>query len=124
MRRLGDPRWRARSAVYRHHIKVARFPAYQDLSGFEFASNEVNEALLRQLHRSEFLAGAQNIVLIDGSGTGKSHIATAIRVQAIEHHRKKVHFFSTVDLMILDELSNLPFGASGGALLFQLLSKL
>jgi DNA replication protein DnaC len=38
-------------------------------------------------------------VLIRGPGTGKSHIATALGVQAIEHHRKKVSFFSTVDLV-------------------------
>ena len=86
-----------RSIAY--HMKVARFPAYKDLSGFEFASSEVNEALVRQLHRCEFLDGAHNIVLIGGPGTGKSHIATAIGVQAIEHHRKKVRFFSTVELV-------------------------
>jgi DNA replication protein DnaC len=79
----------------------------------------------------------------------KTHVATAIGVQAIEHHRRKVRFFSTIDLvnaleqekakgkasqiaetlvrldlLILDELGYLPFSASGGALLFHLLSKL
>jgi len=82
-------------------------------------------------------------------GTGKTHVATALGVQAVEHHRKRVRFFSTVelvnaleqekmlgrpgqiaerlvrsDLVILDELGYLPFSASGGALLFHLLSKL
>jgi DNA replication protein DnaC len=82
-------------------------------------------------------------------GTGKTHIATAIGVQAIEHNHKRVRFFSTVelvnvleqekaqgrsdqianrlmhsDLVILDELGYLPFSASGGALLFHILSKL
>lgn len=136
-----------RSIAY--HMKTARFPAYKDLSGFDFAASEVNEALVRQLHRCEFMDGAQNVVLIGGPGTGKSHIATALGVQAIEHHRKKVRFFSTVelvnaleqekaqgkagkiaealvktDLVVLDELGYLPFSASGGALLFHLLSKL
>src|SRR3546814_13690852 len=84
-----------------------------------------------------------------GPGTGKSHIATALGVQAVEHHRKKIRFFSTVDLVnaleqekaanragqlaerllrldlvILDELGYLPFSPSGGAMLFHLLSKL
>jgi DNA replication protein DnaC len=115
-----------RSTAYQ--LKAARFPNYRDLAGFDFASSEVNEALVRQLHRCEFLE--------DG-------------VQAIEHHRKRVRFFSTVelvnaleqeklqgkpgqiagrlaysDLVILDELGYLPFSASGGALLFHLLSKL
>ena len=136
-----------RSIAY--HMKAARFPAYKDLSGFDFAASEVSEATVRQLHRCEFLDGAQNVVLIGGPGTGKTHIATALGVQAVEHHRRKVRFFSTIelvnaleqekakgkagqmaeslvrtDLVILDELGYLPFSASGGALLFHLLSKL
>ena len=136
-----------RSVAYQ--LKVARFPAYRDLAGFDFASSEVNEALVRQLHRCDFIDVADNIVLVGGPGTGKTHVATALGVQAIEHHRKRVRFFSTVelvnaleqekaqgkagqianrlvrsDLVILDELGYLPFSASGGALLFHLLSKL
>ncbi len=147
-----------RSVAYQ--IKAARFPVYRDLSGFNFASSEANEALVRQLHRCEFIENADNVVLVGGPGTGKSHIATALGVQAVEHHRKKVRFFGTVDLVnaleqekaqgrsgqiadrlmrcdlviadrlmrcdlvILDELGYLPFSASGGALLFHLLSKL
>ena len=58
-----------RSVAYQ--IKAARFPAYKDLSGFGFASSEVNEALIRQLHRCEFLASADNIVLVGGSRHGE-----------------------------------------------------
>jgi DNA replication protein DnaC len=136
-----------RSIAY--HMKAARFPAYKDLAGFDFAASEVNEATVRQLHRCEFLEDAHNVVLIGGPGTGKTHIATALGIQAVEHHRKKVRFFATVDLVnaleqekamnragqlaerllrldlvILDELGYLPFSSSGGALLFHLLSKL
>ena len=136
-----------RSMTYQ--LKAARFPAYRDLAGFDFASSEINEALVRQLHRCEFIDPADNVVLVGGPGTGKTHIATAIGVQAIEHHKKRIRFFSTVDLVnaleqekaqgkagqianrlirsdlvVLDELGYLPFSASGGALLFHLLSKL
>jgi DNA replication protein DnaC len=136
-----------RSIAY--HMKAARFPAYKDISGFDFAASEVNEAMVRQLHKGDFLHDAQNIVLVGGPGTGKSHLATALGVHAIEHHRRKIRFFSTIelvnaleqekakgkagqiaegltklDLVILDELGYLPFSASGGALLFHLLSKL
>src|SRR4051794_25631930 len=86
-----------RSTAYQ--LKAARFPNYRDLAGFDFASSEVNEALARQLHRCEFLEDAHNIVLVGGPGTGKTHIATAFGVQAIEHHRKRVRFFSTVELV-------------------------
>ena len=81
-----------RSTAYQ--LKAARFPSYRDLVGFDFASSEVNEALVRQLHRCEFLADAHNAVFVGGPGTGKTHLATAIGVQAIEHHRKRVRFFS------------------------------
>lgn len=83
-----------------------------------------------------------------GPGTGKTHFATVLGVQAIEHHKKRVRFLLTVDLVnileqekdqgrtgqlasgllhadlvILDELGYLPFSPSGGPLLFHLLSK-
>jgi DNA replication protein DnaC len=77
-----------RSTAYQ--LKTARFPAYRDLNGFDFTSSEINEALVRQLHRCDFLDDANNIVLVGGPGTGKTHIATAIGVQAIEHHHKRV----------------------------------
>jgi DNA replication protein DnaC len=136
-----------RSIAYQ--LKAARFPTYKDLAGFDFASSQLSEALVRQLHAGAFMKKADNVVLVGGPGTGKTHIATALGVQAVEHHRKRVRFHSTVelvnaleqekaagksgqiaarllhaDLLILDELGYLPFSASGGALLFHLLSKL
>jgi DNA replication protein DnaC len=81
-----------RSTAYQ--LKVARFPAYRDLAGFDFASSEVNEALVRQLHRCDFIEPADNIVFVGGPGTGKTHLATTLGVQAIEHHKKRVRFFS------------------------------
>jgi DNA replication protein DnaC len=86
-----------RSMAYQ--LKAARFPAYRDLAGFDFASSEVNEALVRRLHRCDFIEPIDNIVLVGGPGTGKTHIATALGVQAIEHHKKRTRFFSTVELV-------------------------
>ena len=86
-----------RSIAY--HMKAARFPAYKDLSGFDFASSEINEATVRQLHRGDFMDGAQNVVLIGGPGSVKSRVATARGIQAIYHHRRKVRLFSTIELV-------------------------
>ncbi len=59
-----------RSTAYQ--LKTARFPAYRDLNGFDFTSSEINEALVRQLHRCDFLDDVNNIVLVGGPGTGKT----------------------------------------------------
>lgn len=132
-----------------YQMSVAKFPAYRDLSGFDFSQSTVDEALVRALHRCEFMEDAQNVVLVGGPGTGKTHLATAIAIQAIQHHRYRVRFLSTIelvnaleqekqqgkqgrmanrlmhtDLVILDELGYLPFSQAGGALLFHLISKL
>ena len=132
-----------------YQMKVARFPAYRDLAGFTFADSAVDEALVRTLHRCRYLDEAENMVLIGGPGTGKTHLATAFGIEAVVHHHRRVRFLSTVelvnaleqeklndkqgrlanrlahtDLVILDELGYLPFSQVGGALLFHLISKL
>ena len=136
-----------RSIAYQ--MKASRFPAYRDLAGFDFAQSVVNEALIRQLHRGEFLDQVHNVVLVGGPGTGKTHLATALGVQAVQHQHRRVRFFSTIelvntleleksagkqgqlanrmmyaDLVILDELGYLPFSQAGGALLFHFIGKL
>jgi DNA replication protein DnaC len=132
-----------------YQMKAARFPAHRDLAGFEFGNSTVDEALVRKLHSTAFTETAHNVVFIGGPGTGKTHLATALGVEAIQRHGKRVRFHSTVelvnaleaekaagkagqiahrlmyaDLLILDELGYLPFSQAGGALLFHLLSKL
>jgi DNA replication protein DnaC len=132
-----------------YQMSVARFPAYRDLAGFDFGESTVDQALVNTLHAGNFIDAAHNVVFIGGPGTGKTHLATAIGVHAIRHHRLRVRCFSTIelvnlleqektdgkpgkmghrlvhaDLVILDELGYLPFSRAGGALLFHLLSKL
>ena len=82
-----------------YQVKVARFPTYRDLSGFDFSQSAVNEAQIRTLHKGLFVENAENVVLIGGPGTGKTHLATAIAVQAIMHMHRRVRFFSTAELV-------------------------
>lgn len=136
-----------RSIGYQMH--VAKFPIHRDLAGFDFEQSKVDQNLIKQLADLSFTESAHNVVLIGGTGTGKTHLATALGVSGISHWGKRVRFFSTVDLVnaleqekvagkagrialammrmdlvILDELGYLPFSQVGGALLFHLLSKL
>lgn len=133
----------------RYQMNVARFPVHRDLAGFDFEASRVDRRLIEQLADLSFTESAQNVVFVGGTGTGKSHLATALGVAGIVNHGKRVRFYSTVDLVnaleqekaagkpgrmayslmhmdlvILDELGYLPFSPSGGALLFHLLSKL
>lgn len=132
-----------------HQTKAARFPLHRDLAGFDFEVSQVDKALIFKLADLSFTQDAQNVVLIGGPGTGKTHLATALGISGLTHHGKKVRFYSTVDLVnaleqeksqgkagrialslmrmdlvVLDELGYLPFSQAGGALLFHLLSKL
>ncbi|OEZ63414.1 chromosomal replication initiator protein DnaA [Duganella sp. HH105] len=132
----------------RYQLKSARFPIHRDLLGIDWNETPLAQALLEQLATAAFMETAHNLILVGGTGTGKTHLATAIGVAAI-HQSKRVRFFNAVDLVnllerekalgkvgnlakqlclvdavILDELGYLPFPPSSGALLFHLVSQL
>lgn len=133
----------------RHQMHAAKFPVHRDLAGFDFEQSKVDRGLIIELAEFTFTEQAHNVVLIGGTGTGKTHLATALGVAGITKRGKRVRFYSTVDLVnlleqekaagragrlafmlmrmdlvILDELGYLPFSQPGGALLFHLLSRL
>ncbi|MBA4144049.1 MAG: ATP-binding protein [Nitrosospira sp.] len=132
----------------RYQLKSARFPIHRDLLGIDWAETPLLQTVVEQLATAAFMETAHNLILVGGTGTGKTHLATAIGVAAI-HQSKRVRFFNAVDLVnllerekalgkvgnlarqlclvdavILDELGYLPFPASSGALLFHLISQL
>lgn len=62
-----------------YQMKVARFPAYRDLSGFKFEDSAVDVALVKALHGCDFVEDAHNVVFIGGPGTGKTQVSIAPR---------------------------------------------
>ena len=136
----------ARSINYQ--MTIAKLPLVKELADLALAETPINSELIKQLSTGAFLAEQRNIVLIGGTGTGKSHIAIGITRNVIRAG-KKARFFnvvdlvnrleaevklgrqgriadglSRVDLLVLDELGYLPFAQSGGQLLFHLISRL
>jgi DNA replication protein DnaC len=137
---------KARSVKYQ--ITSAKLPFAREIEEFTFEGTPINETLVRDLTRGEFLSQQRNVVLIGGTGTGKTHISVGI-AQAVIRNGARGRFFNVVDLVnkleaearasragrlaehlmrldfvILDELGYLPFAQSGGQLLFHLVSKL
>ena len=121
----------------RYQMKIARFPHHRDLQGFDFKQSQVDRQLITDLSRSEFTDQANNLIFIGGTGTGKTHLATALGIHAI-HQGKRVRFYNAFDLVnllikeqqegkqgrlarimqpldavIFDELGYLPFPTSG-----------
>src|SRR4030066_345778 len=75
-----------------YQMTSARFPVHRALADFDFSQAKVDESLVRQLATFEFAEAAQNVVLVGGTGTGKTHLATALGVSAIQQHGKRVRF--------------------------------
>jgi DNA replication protein DnaC len=136
----------ARSIKYQ--MTIAKLPLAKDLEDFAFEGTPINERLVRELANGGFIEMQRNVVLIGGTGTGKTHLAIAIARSCIRTG-KRCRFFNTVDLVnkleaetragrqgrladyltrldfiVLDELGYLPFAQSGGQLLFHLISRL
>ena len=136
------------AASIRYRMTAARLPTVKDIDAFVFEGTPINEELVRSLHAGAFLPGRRNIVLVGGTGTGKTHLAVAITANVVRAGARGRYFntvdlvnrleeesrlgkagalaaqLSRLDLVVLDELGYLPFARSGGQLLFHLVSKL
>ena len=88
---------RERRAAARR-LKAARFPVPKALDGFDFAAApSVNKPLILELMRCDYIERRENVLLIGGSGTGKTHLATALAAEACARG-KRVRFFRVTEL--------------------------
>lgn len=137
---------RERKAAERR-LKAARFPAAKLLDEFDFAARpSINKPLVLQLIQGDYLDQHENVLLVGPSGTGKSHLATALGMAACARG-KRVRFFRVtelitqlleakeerqllryrqqlkkLDLLILDELGYVPASKAGAELLFDVIA--
>lgn len=132
----------------RYRLTKARFPALKELAEFDVQNTPIPQQVIQRLEEGEFMKHTENIVLVGGSGTGKTHLAIGLGM-ALLRMKKKVIFYNAVDLtnaleqektagkagricnallrhdcVIIDELGYLPFSRNGGQLLFHAMSKL
>jgi DNA replication protein DnaC len=136
----------ARSIKYQ--LTSAKLPLAKDLPDFQFEGTPINDTLVKDLAGGGFLAQQRNLVLIGGTGTGKTHLAIAIARTCIRagargrfynvvdlvnrleteartgRQGRLADYLTRVDFVILDELGYLPFAQAGGQLLFHLVSRL
>jgi len=129
-------------------LKAAHFPVVKTIDTFEFqAQPGLNEELVRQLLKGEYIERRENVLLVGNVGTGKTHLALALAFAACAQGRR-VRFYSVTglvtqlleqretgklerlqkqierfDLLVLDELGYVPFSKAGAELLFEVVSR-
>jgi len=84
----------------------------KDIDAFRFEGTPINEELVRSLHAGSFLPAKRNIVLVGGTGTGKTRLAIAITASVMRAGTSG-RYFNTVDLVtrLEDDAQNGKAGA-------------
>ena len=137
---------RERRAAQRR-LKAAKFPNTKTLEDFDFeAQPSLNRVLIAELTRCEYIDRREAVILVGNPGSGKTHVATALGIEACERG-KRVRFWrvtelltslmeareerqlmrmkgqlAKLDLLILDELGYVPASKLGAELLFDVIS--
>jgi len=129
-------------------VREAKFPLLKTLEGFDFAAvPDLDIRVIRELAGCEYIKEHRNVIFLGRSGTGKTHLATALGIEACRNNyrtrfvscyglvneliearqekdlRRLIGRHARYDLLILDELGYIPFSKEGAELLFQVLAE-
>lgn len=132
----------------KRRLRQARFPLLKPIEAFDFdAAKDLDFQLVKELLTGQYLNEARNVILIGKSGTGKTHLATALGMEAcrigkktlfttacglanelVEAREEKIlsralKRYASVDLLVVDELGYVPFSKEAAQLLFQVLAE-
>ena len=128
-------------------LRRARFPVPKTLDGYDFTNVKLPDGYARdELLSLDFVGRAQDLVFYGKTGRGKTHLATALGMSAIDRGMN-VRFLPTAelvlqlgrakregtletmlkdiakaDLIILDEFGYVPFDVDGARLLYQVIA--
>jgi DNA replication protein DnaC len=128
-------------------LHAARLPVVKTLDQFDWTfPKKINQDLVRNLFRLQFIEEKHNVVFISNTGLGKTHLAIALAYEACRHNQsvlfttavdiintlscppptvslaKLIHRYTAPALLICDELGYLPIDRKGADLLFQVIS--
>jgi DNA replication protein DnaC len=138
---------RAENSLKRR-LKEAKFPLIKPMETFDFEKAlDLDANLVKMLSTCEFIEKKQNAIFLGRSGTGKTHLATALGIEACRKGfttrfvtgcgivndlvearddkclKRVLSRYARYDLLILDELGYVPFSVEGSQLLFQILTE-
>jgi DNA replication protein DnaC len=134
--------------AHQKRLRMAKFPVIKSLDQFDFtAVPSLNKARILDLAQGEYLNKRENLILMGNSGTGKTHLATALGLIACQQG-KKVRFLTAaglinqlteaqaslrlshlerslaqMDLLVIDEIGYVPFSEKGAQLFFQMVAQ-
>lgn len=134
--------------AHQKRLRMARFPVIKSLDQFDFTTlPSLNKAMVLDLAQGGYLDKRENLILMGNSGTGKTHLATALGLLAC-HQGKKVRFLTAaglitqlteaqaglrlshlertlaqMDLLIIDEIGYVPLSEKGAQLFFQVVAQ-
>lgn len=129
-------------------VNVAHFPFYKTLDDYDFSFQPtVNKEKIMDFKNLRFIENKENIIFVGSPGVGKTHLATAIGIEAARNRQityfincndliidlkkaynenrleARIKFYNKYKVLIIDEIGFLPLDKEGANILFQLINK-